>query len=301
MRPDRIVMTPPAFDDDLSFSEGVEDLAVEQLIAKAGVEALDVAILPRTAGLDIGSLGADGGDPSLDSLGDELRSIVGPDVTGNAAQDEQIGENVDDIDCFELASDTDRQAFVGKLVNDIEHPISASIVGAVLDKVVGPDMIAVLRPQAHARSVCQPEPATLGLLRWDLQPLASPDTLDPLVVDYPTRLAQELGDLAIAVAAVLDEQRLTADIIELARPRRDEWTGASILSIPRHDSQTAYFRCLLRCSSQHAPGRQLSVAEQRHLTVFIKVRSLISWCARRSQKCCRKQSRWLPQMQIAKN
>jgi hypothetical protein len=32
---------------------------------------------------------------------------------------------------------------------------------------------------------------------------ASPDTLDPLVVDYPTRLAQSLGDFAIAVAAVL--------------------------------------------------------------------------------------------------
>src|SRR5437773_10057534 len=59
MRPDRIVMAQPAFDDDLSFSEGVEDLAIEQLIAKAGVEALDVAVLPRTAPLDIGSLGAD--------------------------------------------------------------------------------------------------------------------------------------------------------------------------------------------------------------------------------------------------
>src|SRR5262249_50290251 len=34
-------------------------------------------------------------------------------------------------------------------------------------------------------------------------PLALPDTLDPLVVDYPARLAQELGDLAIAIAAVL--------------------------------------------------------------------------------------------------
>jgi hypothetical protein len=30
-----------------------------------------------------------------------------------------------------------------------------------------------------------------------------PDTLDPLVVDYPARLAQELGHLAIAIAAVL--------------------------------------------------------------------------------------------------
>ena len=203
MRPDRIVMAPPAFDDDLSFSEGVEDLAIEQLIAKTGVEALDIAVLPRTARFDIGSLGADSGDPFLHGLGDELRSVVGPDMTGNAAQDEQVRQNVDDIDCFELAGDTGRQAFVGKLVNDIEHPISASIVGAVLDKIVGPDVITVLRAQPNTRSVGQPEPAALGLLRWDLQPLALPDTLDPLVVDYPARLAQQFGDLAIAVAAVL--------------------------------------------------------------------------------------------------
>ena len=39
----------------------------------------------------------------------------------------------------------------------------------------------------------------------DLQPLASPNTLDPLVVDCPTRLAQELGDLAIAIMGVTAE------------------------------------------------------------------------------------------------
>src|SRR2546430_3651028 len=74
---------------------------------------------------------------------------------------------------------------------------------AVLDKVVGPDVIAVLRPQPDARSVGQPEPASFGLFMGDLQPLASPDALDPLVVDYPARLAQQPCDLAIAVAAVL--------------------------------------------------------------------------------------------------
>src|SRR6476660_8948546 len=203
MRPDRIVMAPPAFDDDLSFSEGVEDLAIEQLIAEAGVEALDVAVLPRTALLDVSGLGADSCDPFLHGLGDELRSVVGADVTGDATQDEEVGQNVDDIDCFELAGDTGRQAFVGKLVNDIEHPISASIVGAVLDKIVGPDVITVLRPQPDARSVGQPEPASFGLFIGDLQPLAPPDALDPLVVDYPARLAQQFGDLAIAIAAVL--------------------------------------------------------------------------------------------------
>ena len=36
----------------------------------------------------------------------------------------------------------------------------------------------------------------------NLQPLTLPDTLDPLIVDYPARLAQELGDLAIVIATV---------------------------------------------------------------------------------------------------
>jgi len=37
----------------------------------------------------------------------------------------------------------------------------------------------------------------------DLEPLALPETLDPLVVDCPARLAQQFGDLAVAIAAVL--------------------------------------------------------------------------------------------------
>ncbi len=68
-------------------------------------------------------------------------------MRGNAPQDEQVGQNVDRIDRLELAGDTDRQTFVGELVEHVEHPILASIVGAILDEVIGPDMIALLRPQ----------------------------------------------------------------------------------------------------------------------------------------------------------
>jgi len=39
-----------------------------------------------------------------------------------------------------------------------------------------------------------------------VQALASPDPLDPLVVDQPSGLAQQFGDLAIAVAAILPGQ-----------------------------------------------------------------------------------------------
>jgi hypothetical protein len=50
---DRVVVASPAFDDDLGLAQSVEDLSIEQLIAKACIEALDVAVLPRAAALDI--------------------------------------------------------------------------------------------------------------------------------------------------------------------------------------------------------------------------------------------------------
>jgi hypothetical protein len=56
MRPDCIEVAPPTCDDDLGFAQGVEDFAIEQFIAQASVEALDISVFPRTAWLDIGRL-----------------------------------------------------------------------------------------------------------------------------------------------------------------------------------------------------------------------------------------------------
>ena len=40
-------------------------------------------------------------------------------------QDEEVRQNVDHIDRLELAGDTDRQAFMGELVEHVEHPASS--------------------------------------------------------------------------------------------------------------------------------------------------------------------------------
>ena len=112
-------MAPPAFDDDLRFAQGVEELAIEQFVAKAGIKALDVAVLPRTAGFDVGGLGTNRGDPLLHGFGDKLWSIVGSDMAGDAAQDEEVGQNINDIDRLELAVDINRQTFVGELIDDV--------------------------------------------------------------------------------------------------------------------------------------------------------------------------------------
>jgi hypothetical protein len=125
-------------------------------------------------------------------------------VARHPAQEEEIGEDVDHVHGLGLAGDPDRQALVREFVDEVEHAVLPSVMGAALDEVVGPDMVGALGPQPEARSVRQPEPAAPGLLGRDLEPLASPDPLDPLVVDHPARgRAQQLGDLAVAVAAVL--------------------------------------------------------------------------------------------------
>ena len=76
MRSDSIVMPAPTLDHNLSLAERVENLPVEQLVSEAGVEALDVAVLPRAPRCDVGRLRADSSDPLLHSLGDELRAVA---------------------------------------------------------------------------------------------------------------------------------------------------------------------------------------------------------------------------------
>jgi len=57
------VVAPPAC-DATDFLEAVEDLAVEQLVRQASVEAFDIAVLPRASRLDIEGCDA---QPSLAS------------------------------------------------------------------------------------------------------------------------------------------------------------------------------------------------------------------------------------------
>jgi hypothetical protein len=53
----------------------------------------------------------------------------------------------------------------------------------------------------------KPQAPTLGLSGGDLQTFTPPQALDAFVVDLPSRPAQELSDLAIAVPAILPGQR----------------------------------------------------------------------------------------------
>src|SRR6266568_8372409 len=101
MRANGIVVTAPTLDDDLGLPQRVEDLAIEQLVSQARVEALDNAVFPRAAWRNVGGLCPDRADPLLYCVGEEFGAVVGTDVLGNATQNEQVGQDVDDVDRFE--------------------------------------------------------------------------------------------------------------------------------------------------------------------------------------------------------
>lgn len=75
-------------------------------------------------------------------------------------------------------------------------------MGALLDEVVGPDVVAPLRAQPHARAVVQPRTAAFRLLHRHFQALSPPDACDALNAHVPAGGLQQRADAAIPVAAI---------------------------------------------------------------------------------------------------
>ncbi len=137
----------------------------------------------------------------------EIRGVVRSDVVGRSAEDEQVGQDVDDVGQPYPPPDPDGDAFARELVNHVEHPELAAVMDAVLDEVIGPDVVRPLGPKPHARAVVEPEPPSPSLFLRDLRPLPSPDPLDPLQIHDPARMAQQSRDPPVAAVAILASQR----------------------------------------------------------------------------------------------
>ena len=109
MRANSVVMSPPGFDEDLRFGQAVEDLPVQQLVAKRPIEAFIVAVLPRRSRRDVERLHADPGEPRLHGTGDEFAAIIRPDVRRRPPRDEQFSERCQDVLMIELAGDDEQK------------------------------------------------------------------------------------------------------------------------------------------------------------------------------------------------
>src|ERR671912_2609987 len=125
-----------------------------------------------------------------------------------AAQDEQVREHIEYVHGLEPPAHLDGETRMRELVDDVQHPVLPSVMGAILHKVIAPDVVRLFGSQPDTGSVVEPQTPSLGLFGRHFQPLPSPDPLDPLVIDDPAGgRAQEFCDLAVAVAAILTGKR----------------------------------------------------------------------------------------------
>ena len=97
MRSLRVVVAPPSFDQDLRLPQAIEDFAIQKLVSEPGVEAFTISVFPWAARFDICGLCADGLDPVLYGLSNELWAVVGTYERRYSAQDEQVAQNIDDV------------------------------------------------------------------------------------------------------------------------------------------------------------------------------------------------------------
>ena len=76
-------------------------------------------------------------------------------------------------------------------------------MGAIHDKIIGPDMISVLWSFADTGTVIEPQPSSFRLLLGDFQPLSSPETLNTFMIHLPTIISQQCRDSSVSISAVL--------------------------------------------------------------------------------------------------
>lgn len=112
----------------------------------------------------------------------------------------QFAEHMQDVLAVELAPDMDGQALPRELVDDGQHPERLAVMGAIHDEVIGPNVVPVCRSQPDARTVIKPEPASLRLLLWNLEPLTSPDALDPFQANRPAILLKQPVDAPVSIS-----------------------------------------------------------------------------------------------------
>ena len=106
-----------------------------------------------------------------------------------------------------MPSDIDRKAFARVLVNDHEHSENAPVVRAMMNEVIGPDMVSMLGPSPDAGPIVQPQSPPLWLLLRYFQAFLPPEPFGSLVVNIPAFPSKQRCDPSIAVAAELCSQR----------------------------------------------------------------------------------------------
>lgn len=135
------------------------------------IEGFHEPVLPRAGRFDIDSPDLLIGQPLLEFLGDELRTVVGADILRGAVLLDGFFHQSDHVSGFQGPVGPQDVALAGILVEHRQHSQSAATHGGIRDEVPSPDVPAVRRLGRQPGRVAAPHQLAFG--RWH------PEAFDP--------------------------------------------------------------------------------------------------------------------------
>ena len=147
MRSDLVVLAPEVFNQDLRIDSILESLQAQALISELAVERFVRSILPWLARFDVRCIDVCLRQPAQHGSGNELRSIVGPEMARGTVRADEPGEQLYDSCRSNATAEIDRQALARVFVNDCETLQLLTVGAGVVDEIIGPDLIGTERLQ----------------------------------------------------------------------------------------------------------------------------------------------------------
>ena len=120
---------------------GLEDPRIEHFRAKAFVEAFDVRVLIRLAGLNEVDVNAVLSRPLLHRVRQEFRAVVAAELAWPTVDGTQLLEHGDDAHARQRHIDFDGERFAIPLVQDVEPAIGATRVERVAHEIHRPRVV----------------------------------------------------------------------------------------------------------------------------------------------------------------
>ena len=141
MRPFRVVVKPPFFCQLAHLFYVPEDVRIQDCPAITAIEAFHITVLRRPAGLDELVLDPVGFTPYPHFLGDELRSVVGPDALRLPVDEDDLLKYRYDLFCRHRHRYLLRYGFTVAIVQYVQYAERTSAFRLVAHKVQGPGLI----------------------------------------------------------------------------------------------------------------------------------------------------------------
>ena len=202
MRPDLVVLGSPSGNDASGLRQGLKPVLIEALVPEGAVEALDVGVLGRAAGLDQDVFYAVLLGPGKKRPASEFWSVVGSDLLGVAPKRGGTVQQPGDVQATNAEVHANVHTLVAEVIGHREAfdaPRYRTRLGdGIAHKVHAPGLVE--RQRRHQRHT---HANALGLFAFsDGQRLSGVDAIQPLVVNARVLGAKYIVDHSVAPAPV---------------------------------------------------------------------------------------------------